>query len=290
MSDTYWHKQGPTPLFPDMLWSQPENKHARGKLLIIGGSEHAFAVPAEAYQAATQTKIGTAKVLLPDRLQKTVGAILENVEFAPTNKSGSFTHRALAEWLSFAQWADGVLLAGDLGRNSETAVVLEQFAMKYSGQLTITKDAIDYFKDTAQKVLARAETTLVLSIAQLQKLCINAQFQTPIKFSMTMPQLVAVLHELTLQYPAYVITNHNNVICVAARGEVSTTPVEESETWRVVTAARAATWWIQNPSKPFEALTTSLSLANASKRCPEDRQTYPYHHLLTRYAKPVEPE
>ena len=40
---------------------------------------------------------------------------------------------ALAPLLDLAQWADGVLLAGDIGRNSETTVLLETFMSKYHG-------------------------------------------------------------------------------------------------------------------------------------------------------------
>jgi hypothetical protein len=31
--------------------------------------------------------------------------------------------------------------------------------------------------------------------------------------------------------------------------------------WRIETAATAAVWWLQNPSKPFEALTTAAHTA-----------------------------
>ena len=43
---TYWHKQGTKPLYPDVIWSKPENKQAAGKLLIIGGHAYGFSAPA----------------------------------------------------------------------------------------------------------------------------------------------------------------------------------------------------------------------------------------------------
>ena len=102
MDNTYWHRQTTEkPLFPDLLWSRPENKRHAGKLLIIGGNEHEFAAPAEAYAEAAKAGIGTAKVLLPNKLQKTIGKILENGEYAPSNNSGSFAKSALAEWHDF---------------------------------------------------------------------------------------------------------------------------------------------------------------------------------------------
>jgi len=58
MENTYWHKQtAEKPLFPDMLWSKPENKSHAGKLLIIGGNLHGFAAAAEAYNQATKAGI-----------------------------------------------------------------------------------------------------------------------------------------------------------------------------------------------------------------------------------------
>jgi hypothetical protein len=259
MEHTYWHKQTVSqPLFADLMWSRPQNTLHAGKLLIIGGNAHGFAAPGEAYTEAVSAGVGVPKVVLPNVLQKTVGTVLENCEFVASNKSGSFAQNALADWLSFASWADGVLLAGDLGRNSETAIVLEKFIEKYRGLLVLTKDAVDYFKDTSLKILERPETTLVLSLAQLQKLAVSALFSTPITFSMTLPQLVDALHELTQKHAANIVVNHNNVLCVAVEGEVSTTQMEASETWRVKAAAHVAVWWLQNPTKPFASFTTSV--------------------------------
>jgi hypothetical protein len=254
----YWHRQGNEPLFDDLLWSRPENRQLAGKLLVVGGNLHGFSAPAQAYREAEQAGVGSARVLLPGALRKTVGKVVDNADFAASNLSGGFARQALAEWLDASIWADGVLLAGDFGRNSETAIVCEQFAAKYRGSLTITKDAVDYFYTTARKLLEREGTTLVLSLAQLQKICAAAGWPQPVKFSMGLLQLVDLLYELTTAYPCNIITNHHDTIFVATGGEVSTTKIDPTETWRVRTAAYAAVWQIQNPNKPFEALTTAV--------------------------------
>jgi hypothetical protein len=260
MDATYWHRQADKPLFPNLLWSRPENRQLAGKLLIVGGNLHGFAAPAEAYQAARKAGIGTARALLPDALQKTVGRAFEAGEFAPSTPSGSFSQKALAEFLSLASWSDSVLLAGDLGRNSETAILLEKFAEKYRGQLTVTKDAVDYFISSPQKILARENTTFVLSFAQLQKLAINAGFSTAFTFSMDLLHLVEALHFFTQRYAINIVVKHLDIIVVTVQGNVSTTKLtNDLEIWRVQTAASTAVWWLQNPSKSFEALTTALS-------------------------------
>lgn len=260
MDHTYWHKQtNDKPLFPDMLWDRPENKRLAGKLLIIGGNSHEFAAPGQAYSFSLKAGAGVSKVLLPDALQKSIGKVLENGEFAPSTKSGSFGKKSLAEWLSWASWADGVLIAGDLGRNSETAIVLESFLEKYNGPVVLTKDAIDYFRSQAKDLCNREQTTLVLSLSQLQKLCIDLVFKTAVTFSMTINNLIELIHNLTKTYPINIVTVHNNIFFVAVNGQVSTTKNEtEGEIWRLETASKIAVWQIQNPTKPFEATTTSL--------------------------------
>lgn len=260
MEQHLWLKQtADKPLFPDLLWSRPENRALAGKLLIIGGNSFGFAAPAEAYSEAVKAGVGIAHVLLPDATKRLVGQVLETGDYAPSTPSGSFSQNALGELLPHAAWADGVLLAGDFGRNSETAVLLEKFISSYHGQLTITKDAVDYFTSAPQALLARPETTLVVSFAQLQKLAMNARFPHVFTFSMDLIRLVEALHELTLAYPVNLIVKHLANIIVASRGQVSTTKLQsEKEIWRVATAAHTAVWWLQNPNKPFEALTTAV--------------------------------
>lgn len=260
MTPDYWTKQSADqPLYPDMLWSRPENRAYAGKLLIIGGNIYGFSAPAEAYAAAAKAGIGTARVLLPDALQKTIGRAFEAGEFAPSTPSGSFAQTALAEALAMANWADGVLLAGDLGRNSETAIVLEKLADTYSGQLTLTKDAADYFTSAPASIIIRPETLFVISIAQLQKLAMKARFTIAFTFDMDILRFVGALHEFTTVHPVALIVRHLDHIFVAAAGRVSSNRFDNApEIWRVATATHAATWWLQNPAKGFEAFTTAL--------------------------------
>ncbi len=256
----YWVKQeAGKPLFPDLLWSRPENRNAAGKLLVVGGNAHGFAAAAEAFAEAGRAGGGRVRVLLPDSLQKTVGKVLEAGEYAPSTPSGSFSQRAMAELLALSQWADGTLLAGDFGRNSETAILLEQFSQKYDGQLTITQDALDYFTKSPTTLIGRPETLVVASFAQLQKLATGSGSTKAFKFDMTLLQLVEVLHDFSLEHPVAIVVKHLENVLVALNGQVSSTKLaEDIEIWRIKTAAHAAAWWLQNPTNPFEALTTSL--------------------------------
>lgn len=261
MDSAYWIKQTKDqPAFPDLLWSRPETKSARGKLLIIGGNSFGFAAVGEAYATATTAGIGTARVLLPEAIRKVVGRVLEYAEYAASNPSGGFSKDGLGELLGQAVWADGVLLAGDFGKNSETAILLEQFLQKHTGPVTITKDAVDYFLDNPKILFERSSTSLVVSMGQLQKLTKSLRFPKPITSSMDLLRLIETLHELTEFYSVAVVVKHYSNILVGYGGAVSTTELaEEIPIWRVKTASAAAVWWLQNPDKPFEALTTSLA-------------------------------
>ncbi len=260
MERTFWYRQGGgRPLFPELEWSRPENRLHAGKLLIVGGNAYGFAAPAEAYRESVKASIGTARVLLPDATKKIVGPLLEYVEYAPSTPSGSFSQKALAELLEFAHWADGVLLAGDFGRNSETAVLFEKFLGKNKVPVTITKDAIEYVTSSPHLVLERTSTTLVLSLSQLQRLAIQAKFERPITFGIDFLQLIDWLHDFTTRFAPNIVVKHLENIFVAVAGQVSTTRLQpDRPIWRVKTAAHAAVWWVQNPTKPFEALTTAV--------------------------------
>jgi len=260
MERTFWHKQTASqPLFPDLEWSRPETTVTAGKLLIIGGNAQGFAAPAEAYIAASGAGVGTARVVLPERVKSLVGNLLETVEYALSNPSGGFSQPALDGLLEQTVWADGVLLAGDFGRNSETAVLLEKFLSKYVGQVTLTKDAVDYFTHTPASLLGRENTSLVLSFAQLQKLATNAHFETAFTFDMDLLRLVDALHDFSQQHAANIVTKHLNNMLVAVDGEVSSTKFETAvQIWRVKTAASASVWWLQNPTQSFKALTTAI--------------------------------
>jgi hypothetical protein len=260
MDMEYWQKQtADKPLFENILWSRPEHKNGAGKLLIVGGNTMSFAAVGEAYNIATKSGSGVVRTLLPDKLRSTVGPLMDQCDFAPSTHSGSFAKDALNELLIQAHWADMVLLAGDFGRNSETAILLEQFVSKYSGPLTLTKDAVDYFTSTPKYLLDREKTAIILSLAQMQKIGIGVKTQSPFLLSMGLMLLVQALHEFSELYKASIVTKELNYIVVAQDGKVSSTKLtDEIDLWRVKTAAAASVLWMQNPTKAFEAITTSL--------------------------------
>lgn len=258
----YWLKQpAGKPLYEEILWSRPESKARAGKLLLIGGNLHGFSSVQQAYTSADAAGAGVTRTLLPDALKKTIGSLLENTEFAPsTPKSGSFGRDALNEFLIHSNWADMAVIAGDLGRNSETSILLEEYVNKYRGPLTVTRDAIDYFYSQPELIADREHTIIVLSMAQLQKLGTALKFQTPFLLGMGLLLLVQALHEFSLRHSAIIVTKELDQIVAAHQGRVSSTKLDpDHEIWRASFAARAGVYAMQHPSKPFEAITTSFT-------------------------------
>lgn len=256
----YWHKQTTDkPLYPDIEWSKPVQRTGMGKLGIIGGNSLGFAGAAEAYQTALKTGAGEVRVLLPSALKKNIPASMTDVIFGATNPSGSLSRDAMAEVKAIADWSTGVLLIGDAGRNSETAILYEDFVREYKGPLTITRDAIDLLKNSSAELVDRPNTLLVLSLAQLQKLFQTVYYPKVITFSMQMTNLVEALHKFTITYPITIATLHRDTLIVASGGEVTSTPWDDPmRIWRGNTAANAAVYWLWSPSKTLESVTASL--------------------------------
>ena len=260
MDLSYWQKQTSTKaLFPDIEWSKPENRSFAGKLAIVGGNKLGFAGVAEAYSIAKTAGVGELRVLLPDVLRKTIPATITDAHFAPTNPSGSLSKDAAPEMANIASWASGVLLIGDAGRSSETAILYEQFLQDYSGQLVLTRDAVDLVKNSTQAIVDRPNTLLVVSFAQLQKLFQAVYYPKVLTFSMQLTNFVEAMHKFTISYPVSIAVLHKDHFIIASNGKVvSTEWANPMAIWRGSVAARAAVYWLWNPSKPLESVATSL--------------------------------
>jgi ADP-dependent NAD(P)H-hydrate dehydratase / NAD(P)H-hydrate epimerase len=260
MSYDYWQRQTTDkPLFPDIEWSKPVQKSLAGRLGIVGGSSLGFAGVGDSFRAALQTGIGEVKVILPDALKKTVPSTMTDVIFAPSNPSGGLSQKSFTELMALGEIVDAVLLVGDAGRNSETAILYEQFAEKYEKNLIITRDAVDLLKNNYEQVVNRKNTTLVISFAQLQKIFRAVYYPKVLTFGMNLTQLVEALHKFTISYPINIAVLHKDSLIIASDGRVTTTPWDNPmQIWRGITATKASVYIAWNPTKPLESITTSL--------------------------------
>lgn len=259
MDTSYWRKQTTTePLFPDIEWNKPERRDQAGDLGVIGGNKLGFAGVAEAYSGAYSAGVGSVHVLLPDALKRTIPATITDTIFASSTPSGSLARDALHDMRALGEWASGILLVGDAGRNSETALVYDDFISTYTGQLTITRDAIDLVKNNSRLVVERPETLVVASFAQVQKLFQGVYYPKILTFSMHLGQLVEALHKFTITYPVAIMTLHRDTLISAHNGEVVTQEWDNAMAiWRGQTATRAAAYWLWTPSNTIAAIASS---------------------------------
>lgn len=260
MNYPYWKQQtAEKPLYPDIIWSKPEQRSMRGRLGIIGGNKLGFLSVAQSYTTAQMTGVGEVRILLPETLKKSLPVSITDAVYGATNPSGGLSSDAINEMRAISEWASGVLLIGDCGRNSETAVLYETFLNKYKGPVTITRDAFDLIRYNANVFLDRPNTHLFLSFAQLQKLFQIVYYPKVLTFSMQLSNLVEILHKFTITYGIVISVFFKETIIIAYDGKVTTTPCEEAMgIWNGRIPTKAATFWLWTPQKPLESITSSL--------------------------------
>ncbi|MBP5656662.1 hypothetical protein J6X15_03710 [Candidatus Saccharibacteria bacterium] len=237
MSDyDYWEKQGITPLYPEVDLEEPEQRRLAGKILIIGGNKNAFFTVANAMSVADKIGAGEVRVLMPSSVKGQV-PVTPEVYFAEAEKSsGVFGKAAVEEMLLQADWADMVVLIGDVGKNAETTVAMSEFLRNCNKPVFITRDAIDVVTPEVAdwSMLREAETSLLLTMPQLQKLLRTLYYPKVITLSMPTNQLIESLHKFTLSYHMTLVTFHNEQIIIAQNGNVITQALSDVE-WTQLT-------------------------------------------------------
>lgn len=255
-----WQKQQLSePIFSNLVWSRPESKAMAGKLTIIGGNRFDISVPAQSYTFAAQQGIGKCQVIMPQAAKKLLPGVHADISFAPSNPSGSFGQKALPGLQAYAASADCTFLAGGLGRNSETAVVLENL-IKQAGLFVVSADAVDYFVHQPLLLLDRENTVIVASFAQIQKIMQTVGTIKPLTFDMGTVAIADALQAFTVAHQALIVVEHNGTIFCALEGEViSTNLPTPPKAWRNQAASAIAVWWAQNPSQTLAAAATAIT-------------------------------
>lgn len=251
MATADYLRQTGKPLFPDILWNRPVNRRAGGQLLIIGGHRGGFARVQAAYQSALAAGVGSAKVIMPSALRSGIGELPEGL-FVPSTPSGSLAKQALGDLLAASREVDTVLLPGDLSANPETIALLEQFISEVTVPLVIAGDVIKSLGHNPG-CLARASVLIAgpATFSELaRRLKIPAHVQKPDLQKEL--RLLDALHE-KLQI-ALVLPSDDRII-VRYDTQASLTQVDSDVT---PLSARCATYYLQHPGKPFEALTTAV--------------------------------
>jgi len=240
------------PAFPDVVWARPETAHGAGKLLIVGGGGGDLGHVSGIYTKAEQAGAGTIRLLLPESLRK-LTQDLPYIEYGPATPSGSFGQKALAELQDIARWSDGVSLAGDLGKNSETSLLLEKFVDGYDSLVIFDQLSYQSFASGWGKFLHRpAPSVLCMSFDQLRSLAIELGSTIAVTSEMPLKQYEAVLEFVSTQTNAVIVTPHHSSTWVAQNGNLCQSKTGEAS------SATIAVWAIQQPHKLYEAVVSSL--------------------------------
>ena len=258
--DTFWRTQYPgQPLFPDIEWNRPERRDLAGKLAIIGGNKLGFAAVATAYQTARDAGAGEVRVLLPADLKANIPAHMTDVLFAPTTPSGGLSIEALADLQAIRSWADVVLLAGDAGKNSQTATLHEACVRDTDVPLVLMRDAIDLLQQSLPTILDQPHVVFVASFAQLQKLFRAVYYPKILTFRMHLAQCVDALHKFTITYPVTIVTLHADHLVLARGGDVITQSWDKPmRLWRGEVGARIASYLLWALEAPLAACAAAV--------------------------------
>lgn len=251
-------KQDPKePLFPDLLWSRPENKRSAGKLLIIGGQDGDFMNVSSCYTFAKEAGAGTIRLILPDSLKKIAGST-EGVEFAPANSSGSFARSALASFFDNSEWADHVLLAGDFGKNAETTIILDGFLLRGIKPISVSQNALSSIRIGLDQLI-NMNILLIIERKIFQKIATAMRSEVPVTSITTFSQMAKILEEISSKTKSsYVIIDDEQIWC-AKSGEVVSTAAKPVDINAL--SAYCSVWLMQNPKKPLQALATAVNQA-----------------------------
>lgn len=246
-------KQGREPLFPDLLWSRPENRRYAGKLLIIGGQAGEFQNISSAYSFSQEAGAGYIRILMPESLRKITESI-EGSEFAPANNSGGFAKTALAQFFDLSDWADHVILAGDLGKNSQTTVILDGFLLKGPKPITISQNALESIGIDLDRLI-QMPVNLIIDRTIFQKIGVAVGTHIPITSLTTYENMAKIIEKISTESKANLVIMDEEYLWASSAGEVVSTkskPVDIN-----ALCAYCAVWIMQNPSKPLEALATA---------------------------------
>lgn len=271
-SQPYWQKQtAKDPRYPDVRWNLPER--ATGSLSIVGGSSHGFQAVVRAGEfASTNLPLAHVQLVLPSSLEKVLanagaaGSATDSkpapqLLFAPATPAGTLAKSSTLT----QQNADAALLIGDLSKNAETAEAMSALCRAYAGPLVIARDSLDLLTTNASSLVMRPHTTLVASLAQLQKLFRALYYPKMLLLTAPLMSVVEALHKFTLSYPVTLLTLHEGQILTAAGGEVVSTPLGDTDysplgLWNGELATRVAAYQIFCPEQEL-ATTTAAILA-----------------------------
>lgn len=220
----YWEQQKDKPLFPDLLWSRPENKALLPKVSIVGGSKHGFVKAAAVYQNVLETGSSSLKLLLPDALKDSLPANSDFI-FIESTKTGSFSSSLFDNLRAIQASSDIVIVSEDSGKESELTQALHKIISEDNCDLMMVGESAlandSYFDDIINR---QKNTVFVIEPRQLQKITSRLPVQVSFRSSDGLVDLVKGLHQITSVLGAVIfVVSTNKEVIISVNGDVFST-------------------------------------------------------------------
>lgn len=258
----YIKQKAGQPHFEDLVWNRPINKAQQGNILIIGGHTGHIMKPSQAYESCLAVGVNNAKVLLPSSTKKVFfGNVPSDIEFCEATPTGSFSKSGYSEIMSYITSSDLTLLAGDWSQSSETALLLEKVLVSNAGLAVLANDTVSIFSEFASTYFDNEHQNpiiLVLDFSQLQLLLINAGKDLVLKTTDNLDTKLENVSKFSQSQNIGIVLLMEQMIITAIDGQIATTAIVETPNPTTL-ASKVAVWLMQNPKRPFEALTTAVA-------------------------------
>lgn len=228
-----------------------------GRVLLVGGHRDGFAELQKLYQGFEDAQVAECHLALPDKLSKLVGN-LDGISLLASTPSGSISRDALSELVYLANESDLVSLGPDLSNNSETTLTMQRLIQETRASILIPPGSTEQLLPEAGEWKNKDNLLLFVSHKQLYKLASKLAVDTVIPLSPTNELIAEIALKVSESFsPSIVIMMPDNII-VAVSGRASITKADTNDIGKVV--GLTGTFWLQNESKRYEALTTGAHL------------------------------
>lgn len=221
----------------------------------MGGHRDGFAELQKLYQGFEDAQVAECRLALPDKLSKLVGS-LEYVNLVASTPSGSIARDALAELIYLANESDLVSIGPDLSNNSETTLTMQRLISETRASIVIPLQSTEQLLPEAGEWADKENVLLFLSHKQLYKLASKLAVDTTIPLTPNLDAIAEISACVSKEYAPNLVVTYDDQLIIAVNGRVSTTKTAKIDTGLL------ATFWLQNSTKKYEALTSAAYLAN----------------------------
>lgn len=252
-------KQSDKVLYGDILWSRPVRR--TGRILLVGGHRDGFAELQKLYQGFEKAQVAECQLALPDKLSKLVGN-LEGVNLLASTPSGSIARDALSELVYLSNESDLVSLGPDLSNNSETILTAQRLIAQTRASILIPPQSTEQLLSEAGQWKNKDNLLLFVNQKQLYKLAIKLSANVTIPLQASNDSTAQISLAISKEYaPSIVVLTADSAI-VTVNGKASINKTKTNDTGNLV--GLLSTFWLQNPSKRYEALTSAVFVHNGA--------------------------